>query len=188
MPLELRPAAEAPGLLADPVRRALAEYDPALARTIRVAAIDPGLADTAEFCAAYGVAPEASANCIVVAGRRGETVSYAACVILATTRADVNGMVRGLLGSRKAAFAPMDEAVALTGMEVGGITPIGLPAGWRVLVDARVAEVPEAIIGAGIRAAKIALPGASLCALPGVEVLEGLARDVSRAETVEATR
>lgn len=176
--LELRPAVDAPELLAQPVHRAIAGLDPSQAAGIRVAAIDPALADTAEFCATYGIALDASANCIVVAGRRGDAVTYAACVVLATTRADVNGAVRKLLDARKASFAPMDEATALTGMEYGGITPIGLPEGWRVLVDARVAEVPDAIIGAGIRGAKIALPGRTLCALPGVEVVEGLAREI----------
>ncbi len=178
MPLELRPALAAPELLAEPVHRAIAGLDADLAARIRVAPIDGGLADTAEFCAAYGVGLEASANCIVVAGRRGETVTYAACVVLATTRADVNGAVRKLLGARRASFAPMEEATALTGMEVGGITPLGVPPEWRVLIDSRVREVPDAIIGAGIRAAKIALPGETLCALPGAEVIEGLAGEI----------
>jgi len=176
--LDLRPALDAPELLAEPVRRAIGGLDASLASQIRVAAIDPGLADTAEFCAAYGIAPEASANCIVVAGRRGDEVSYAACVVLATCRADVNGVVRRLLGARKASFAPMDEATAMTGMEYGGITPIGLPDGWRLLVDSRVADVRDAIIGAGIRGAKIRLPGTALGALPGAEVIDGLAREV----------
>ncbi|RGE21152.1 YbaK/EbsC family protein [Leucobacter sp. wl10] len=177
MPLDLLPAADAPDLLGAPVREALTRLDSALTARVRVAAIDPGLADTAAFCDAYGVEPAASANCIVVAGRRGDEVAYAACVVLATTRADVNRTVRKLLGARKASFAPMDEAVALTGMEYGGITPLGLPEGWRILVDSRVRDVPEAIVGAGVRAAKIALPGATLCALPGIEVVEGLAAE-----------
>lgn len=178
MPLNMLPAADAPELLAAPVRDAVALLDPDVSARIRVAEIDAGLADTAAFCKAYGVAPAASANCIVVAGRRGDDVTYAACVVLATTRADVNKTVRKLLEARKASFAPMDEAVALTGMEYGGITPLGLPEGWRILVDSRVRDVPEAIIGAGIRAAKIALPGEALCALPGVELIEGLATEV----------
>lgn len=181
MPLDLRPALGAPELLAAPVTRALAALaasDPALAARIEVAPIDPGLADTVEFCAAYGVTLEASANCIVVAGRRGDVVSYAACVVLATTRADVNGVVRKMLDARKASFAPMEEATALTEMEYGGITPIGLPPEWRILVDSRISRVPDAIVGAGIRAAKISLPGEVLCALPGVEVVEGLAREI----------
>lgn len=178
MQLEFRSALDAPELLAEPVTRAIADLPADRAARIRVAPIDGGLADTAEFCAAYGVGLEASANCIVVAGRRGDAVRYAACVVLATTRADVNGVVRRLLDARRASFAPMDEATALTRMEYGGITPFGVPAEWRVLVDARVREVPEAIIGAGIRAAKIALPGELLCSLPGVEVIEGLAAEV----------
>jgi prolyl-tRNA editing enzyme YbaK/EbsC (Cys-tRNA(Pro) deacylase) len=177
--LDLVPARHAPELLARPTAEALAALPDALAAGIRVAPIDPGLADTAAFCAAYDVSLDASANCIVVAGRRGETTTYAACVILATTRADVNGTVRRMLDARRASFAPAEDAVARTGMEYGGITPLGLPSEWRIFVDARVQQVPEAIIGAGIRAAKIALPGATLCALPGVEVIEGLANDVS---------
>lgn len=178
MPLDLLPAADAPELLAAPVRDAVAGLDPQLSASIRVAGIDADLADTAAFCAAYGVDPAASANCIVVAGRRGDEITYAACVVLATTRADVNKTVRKLLGARKTSFAPMDEAVSLTGMEYGGITPLGLPEAWRVLVDSRVRDVPDAVIGAGIRAAKIALPGETLCALPGVEVIDGLAAEL----------
>ncbi|PRI10104.1 YbaK/EbsC family protein [Leucobacter massiliensis] len=178
MPLNPLPATEAPELLAAPVRDAIARLDPALAARIRVAEIDAELADTAAFCEAYGVALDASANCIVVAGRRGDDVTLAACVVLATTRADVNKTVRKLLDARKASFAPVEETVAVTGMEYGGITPLGLPAGWRVLVDARVPLVPEAIIGAGIRGAKILLPGEVLASLPGVEVVEGLASEI----------
>ena len=173
--LDFVPAADAPELVAAPVTDALRRMDPALSSQIRVAAIDPDLADTAAFCEAYGWAPESGANCIVVVGKRGQTTTYAACVILASTRADVNGVVRTLLDARRASFARMADAVALTGMEYGGITPIGLPADWRVLVDSRVRDVPDTIVGAGIRGAKIALPGAVLCALPGVEVVEGLA-------------
>jgi len=119
-----------------------------------------------------------SANCVVVAGKREGTVRYAACVVLATTRADVNGVVRRQLDVRKASFAPMDDAVDLTGMEYGGITPIGLPASWPILVDARVVETSYVIIGSGVRHSKIALPGAALGLLPNAEVVEGLARPV----------
>lgn len=176
MSLDLRPALDCPQLLAKPVFQALTGIDPALSASVSVAPIDANLADTAAFCEAYEVSLDASANCIVVAGKRGDSVTYAACVVLATTRADVNGVVRKLLGTRKASFAPMEEATSLTGMEYGGITPIGVPTDWRVLVDSRVAEVPQAIIGAGIRGAKIQLPGHVLAALPGVELIEGLAQ------------
>ena len=141
---------------------------------VDVAEIDPQLADTAAFCAAYDVAPEVSANCVVVAGRRGESSTMAACMVLATTRADVNGVVRRRLDARKASFAPMDVAVAETGMEYGGITPVGLPAGWPILVDAAVAAAGDVVIGSGVRRSKLVLPGAALAELPAAEVIEGL--------------
>src|SRR4051812_18088539 len=106
-----------------------------LAPGARVAAINPALADTAAFCEAYDVAPEHSANCVVITGRRRGETRYAAVIVLATMRADVNGVVRHELDVRKCSFAPMDEAVRLTGMEYGGITPIGLPVDWPILVD-----------------------------------------------------
>lgn len=165
------PALERPDLLAEPVRAALAVLDDP---RVLVAEIEPDLADTAAFCAAYGVAPEQSANCVVVAGRRGETTTLAACVVLATTRADVNGLVRRRLEARKASFAPMDTAVRATGMEFGGITPVGLPEGWPVLVDAAVAAQAWVVVGSGLRRSKLVLPGALVAALPGAEAVDGL--------------
>ncbi len=170
------PALDRPDLLAAPVAAALKALDPADAARVGVAEIDPDLADTAAFCAAYGSPVDGSANCVVVAGRRGEAVSHAACLVLASTRADVNGLVRKRIGARKASFAPMDDAVALSGMEYGGITPIGLPEGWPVLVDAAVAAAPAVVIGSGIRGSKLALPGELAARLPGAEVVEGLGR------------
>jgi len=179
--LKLEPALSRLDLLAAPVAAAL-EVWPAEAPIdgdqVLVAPIDADLADTAAFCEAYGIELGASANCVIVAGRRGEMTRYAACVVLATTRADVNGAVRKFLDARKASFAPMDDAVRLTGMEYGGITPIGLPKDWPVLVDARVIAQPHVIIGSGVRHSKIAIAGPALGALPGAEVIEGLAREV----------
>ena len=178
--LKLEPALSRLDLLAAPVAAAV-EASPADAPIdgdqVLVAPIDGDLADTAAFCEAYGVGLEESANCVIVAGRRGEVTRYAACVVLATTRADVNGAVRRLLDARKASFAPMDDAVRLTGMEYGGITPIGLPKDWPVLVDARVIAMPHVVIGSGVRHSKIAIAGPALGALPGAQVIEGLARD-----------
>lgn len=151
---------------------------------VLAAPIDPTLADTAEFCAAYQVGLDASANCVVVAGKRQGVTRYAACVVLATTRADINGVVRRQLDARKVSFAPMAEAVELTGMEYGGITPIGLPAEWPILIDARVLSAPYAIIGSGVRHSKIALPGSALGALPHARVLDDLARPVDPAGSV----
>ena len=179
--LKLEPALSRLDLLAAPVAAAL-EARPVGATDdadqVLVAPIDPDLADTAAFCEAYGVSLDESANCVIVAGRRGDVTRYAACVVLATTRADVNGVVRRHLDARKASFAPMDDAVLLTGMEYGGITPIGLPASWSLLVDSRVVAMPQVIIGSGVRHSKIALAGPALADLPGAEVIEGLARDI----------
>ena len=131
----------------------------------RAAAIDPALADTAAFCQAYDVAPESSANCVIVVGRRGGEARYAAVMVLATMRADVNGVIRKELDVRKCSFAPMNEAVAMTGMEYGGITPVGLPSDWPVLVDEAVIQAGEVVIGSGMRASKLLLPATDLLAL-----------------------
>jgi prolyl-tRNA editing enzyme YbaK/EbsC (Cys-tRNA(Pro) deacylase) len=170
------PALDRPDLLGKPVIAALEALSPADAAMIGVAEIDPDLADTAAFCEAYGSPLDGSANCVVVAGRRGEETRYAACLVLASTRADVNGLVRKRLNARKASFAPMDDAVALTGMEYGGITPIGLPDDWPVLVDTAVAAADAVVIGSGIRGSKLALPGSLAARLARVEIVEGLAR------------
>jgi prolyl-tRNA editing enzyme YbaK/EbsC (Cys-tRNA(Pro) deacylase) len=170
--LQRLPALEHPDLLAAPVHAALARLD--WAGEVLVTPIDPDLADTATFGAAYDVAPERSANCVVVAGRRGERTTLAACVVLATTRADVNGLVRRRLDARKASFAPEAEVVQDSGMEFGGITPIGLPAGWPVLVDEAVLTAGEVIVGSGIRGSKLLLPGGRLTELPTAEVAPGL--------------
>jgi len=172
------PALSRPDLLAPAVAGALQRWPPEVAARVWVAPIDPDLADTAAFCAAYDVRLDQSANCVVVSGKRGGDVRYAGCVVLATTRTDVNGAVRRHLDVRKASFAPMDTAVAETGMEYGGITPIGLPLGWPVLVDALVAGVPQVIIGSGVRRSKIVIAGADLAAMGQAEVLDALARPV----------
>ena len=173
-------ATKRPDLLADPVVEALSGWPGADgAAEVLVAPIDADLADTAAFCAAYDVPLEASANCVVVAGRREGMTRYAACVVLATTRADVNGVVRRHLDVRKASFAPVAEAVELTGMEFGGITPIGLPAQWPVLVDAAVVAMPLVVVGSGVRRSKIVLPGRALAELPAAVVIEGLGQLVA---------
>jgi prolyl-tRNA editing enzyme YbaK/EbsC (Cys-tRNA(Pro) deacylase) len=164
------PAADRPDLLGAPVAAALSS----LAGPAWVAEIDDDLADTAAFTEAYAVPLEASANCVVVAARRAGQTSLVACVVLATTRADVNGLVRRHLGARKASFAPQDVAVAETGMAYGGITPVGLPDGLAILVDAAVEKAGPVVIGSGTRGSKLAVDGSVLAALPGAEVLEGL--------------
>ncbi|SFK01798.1 YbaK/EbsC family protein [Cellulomonas sp. KH9] len=176
-------AVDRPDLLAASTHAAVSGWavvDPAVADAVLVAAIDPDLADTAAMTDAYGLPLSASVNCVLVAGRRAGEERTAACLVRATTRADVNNAVKRLLDVRKASFLPMDRATAESGMEYGGITPLGLPAGYRVLADAGVAaDDPDAagtvIIGSGVRRSKIALPGALLVRAPGVEVVDGLA-------------
>jgi prolyl-tRNA editing enzyme YbaK/EbsC (Cys-tRNA(Pro) deacylase) len=171
------PALERRDLLAESVASALADLaDKLPAEDVGVAEIDPEVADTATFCERYHVAPEESANCVVVAGRRDGQTRLAACLVLASTRADVNGLVRRELDVRKASFAPMETAVELTGMEYGGITPIGLPADWPVFIDEAVATAPRVIIGSGLRRSKLTLPGATAARLPGAVILAGLGR------------
>ncbi|MGW3951679.1 YbaK/EbsC family protein [Streptomyces sp. NPDC004752] len=136
---------------------------------------EPEWADTAVFVEHYGrELLEQSANCVVVAGKRGGETTLAACVVLSTTRVDVNGVVRRQLGARKASFASMDTATGETGMEYGGITPVGLPADWPLLVDSAVVDLPYVLVGSGRRRGKLLVPGKAFAELPGAVVLDGL--------------
>ncbi|MDJ0770698.1 MAG: YbaK/EbsC family protein [Ilumatobacter sp.] len=136
---------------------------------------DPELADTAAFCETYGYGLDQSANAIVVVGKSEPRV-YAACLVLATTRLDVNGVVRKRFGVKKASFASADETAAMTGMQIGGVTPFGLPAGLPLWIDARIMDVPDVIVGGGSRDRKLLVPPSALAALPGAEVIEDLAK------------
>ncbi|MEW1775369.1 YbaK/EbsC family protein [Streptomyces sp. NPDC086777] len=136
---------------------------------------DPQWADTAVFVEHYGHdLLDRSANCVVVAGKRGGETTLAACLVLSTTKVDVNGVVRRQLGARKASFASTDTATGATGMEYGGITPIGLPRDWPVLVDPAVVDLPYVLVGSGRRRGKLLVPGKAFADLPGAVVLPGL--------------
>ncbi|MDX6294756.1 MAG: hypothetical protein QOH50_3831 [Kribbellaceae bacterium] len=163
--LDWQPASNHPELLAEPVRAALGDL------RAYAAAIDPGLADTAAFCAEYDVPMAASANCVIVHGKRAGDSTYAAVMVLATHRADVNGVIRKHLGVRKISFAAQDDAVNSTGMEYGGITPIGVPADWPVLVDEAIAQAGLVVIGSGLRASKILIDGTELSKLSTATIL-----------------
>lgn len=147
---------------------------------VGVAEIDPALSDTPAFCAQYKVGMHQGANCVVLEAKRGDKTWFAACVVLATTRADINGLARRTLDARKVSFAPMEQAIAQTGMEYGGITPVGLPSDWTILIDKAVADSEYVIIGSGLRKSKLAVPGSFLAGLPNVQVLEGLGRVVGQ--------
>ena len=158
-------ADEHPELLGAPVLEALKGN-----ADVRVAEIDPESADTAQFCERYGMPLATSANCVVVATKRGGQVSCAACVVLATDRVDVNGTVRRHLvrerpPSHRWTRPPVRPAWST------GITPLGLPSGWPVLVDTAVVDTPEVVVGSGLRRSKLLVPGKLLSELPGAEVI-----------------
>lgn len=171
--LTVEPALDRLDQVADPVASSLSGLP--LAETAGVAEIDPSFSDTAALCEFYGTPLSASANCVVVRGKRAGEVRYAACVALATTRINVNSVVKETLDVRKISFAPADEAVELSGMEFGAITPIGLPKGWALLLDSAVAAAPELIIGSGVRASKLFVSGDLLASLPMAETINNLA-------------
>jgi prolyl-tRNA editing enzyme YbaK/EbsC (Cys-tRNA(Pro) deacylase) len=143
--------------------------------TVDVVVIDPDLADTAAFCAHYGYPLETSANCILVASRDDEPV-VAANLVLATTDLDVNRRVRKLLGVRKLSFAPADLVTRLTGMQIGGVTPFGLPDDLPLHLDTRIRDCDAVIVGGGSRRLKLEVAPAALAALPNAVWVEDLAR------------
>ena len=152
------------------VRESLAD----LSVEFEVMACDPALADTAAFVEAYGVPLERSANTILVASKGAEP-TYVACVLLATTSLDVNTVVRREMGVRKASFARAEPVRDLTGMEIGGVTPFGLPPEIPVLVDARVMEPVWVVLGGGNRSSKLKVAPAALNALASVRIIPALA-------------
>jgi prolyl-tRNA editing enzyme YbaK/EbsC (Cys-tRNA(Pro) deacylase) len=162
----------------DPIEARVRAVAGALATPgVEVVDCDPALADTADFCAAYGYAMEDSANAIVVIGK-AEPPVYACCLVLATTRLDVNRTVRRRLGTRKASFAPPAVTAELTGMTMGGVTPFALPTGLPLWIDAAVMDRPRVVVGGGSRAAKVVGPPAMLLEVPGAEVVAALAQPV----------
>jgi prolyl-tRNA editing enzyme YbaK/EbsC (Cys-tRNA(Pro) deacylase) len=193
--LEFLPVEEHLDLVASPVAKAIETLEGA--DQIGVTEIDATVSDTASFCEKYQIGPELAANCVIIEGKFGEERKYIACIVLATTRIDVNGKVREVTGAKKASFAKMEDAVResgmpgsessimqkkrsiellLPGMEYGAITPIGLPVSWPILIDAAVAASNYVIIGSGFRKSKLALPGKVLASLPNAQVVEGLGR------------
>lgn len=157
------------GLVGKPTRKTIEKnkYE-----NILVAEIDPNLSDTAAFCDKYAISSEHAVNCVIVEAKRGDKIWYAACMIPAPVRADINGIVRRELDARKISFAPMETAVTLSGMEYGAITPIGLPEDWPILVDEGAANLDQAIIGAGVRSSKLLVKGSLLAALPNAKVMQ----------------
>ena len=176
-----QPALERTDLLAHPVAAALKALGGSpegarLARRAQVVQIDPRYSDTGALNERYRLDPAATGNCVLVAGKRAGEQRVAACVVRATDFADVNHVVKRLIDVHKASasFLPVERAVEMSGMEYGGITPVGLPGDWRLLIDAAVAGRDTVLIGSGVRRSKLLVPGALLAALPGAEVIRGL--------------
>jgi prolyl-tRNA editing enzyme YbaK/EbsC (Cys-tRNA(Pro) deacylase) len=164
-------------LLAPKVAAAIDAWDGAGSPDdILVAEIDPDLADTRAFCEYYQVSLDRSANCVILAARREGRSWFAACVVLATTRADVNGIAKRHLGASKISFAGMEAATQASRMEYGGITPIGLPPDWPLMVDERVPALDRVIVGSGLRRSKLVVPGRLIAQMPNAAVLASLGR------------
>jgi prolyl-tRNA editing enzyme YbaK/EbsC (Cys-tRNA(Pro) deacylase) len=155
-------------LVAAPVQRSIQENN--LFEAVFVAKIDPALADTASFCAHYNISPSIGTSCLVLEAKRGDRVWYAACLILATHMADVNGAIRKQLDARKVSFAPKQTALALTSMEYGGVTPIGLPKDWPLLIDTAIMQHETVVAGGGIRGSKLAIKTSCFKAMPSTVI------------------
>lgn len=178
-----RPALEHRDLLAPATYARIDQWvaqDPTVRDQILVCTIDPELSDTAVMSEHYAIPMHASVNCVLVAGKREGNERTAAIAVRATTRADINGAIKKMLDVRKASFIPMDRAVTESGMQYGGITPIGLPPTWRFVMDQGALD-GWIVIGSGIRDSKIAIPGALLAALTGAEIIPGLGKEVTPA-------
>lgn len=158
-------------LLAKPVQDKLGLGD------FLVAEINPNFSDTTEFCAKYEMSPKQAANCLVIEAVRGNEIKYAACLVPGNTRADLNKRVRKYLNVRRVSLAQRDFVVNSTGMEYGGITIIGLPSDWPILIDKSLLSIPNLIIGSGLRNSKLLVSGQFLEKLPNVTILEGLIID-----------
>jgi prolyl-tRNA editing enzyme YbaK/EbsC (Cys-tRNA(Pro) deacylase) len=166
------PASTRTDLLAPPTLAALKAAD--LLDLVGVVEIDPAVSDTATTQEVFGLSMDTLANCVIVGGKREGTERIAACLILATGRADINNMVKRSLDVRKASFLPLERAIELTGMEYGGITPVGLPGNWPILIDRRVVDTEVVVIGSGLRRSKILLPGQVVSRLAGAQVIDDL--------------
>jgi prolyl-tRNA editing enzyme YbaK/EbsC (Cys-tRNA(Pro) deacylase) len=175
--LETVPVSEHPELVAPAVWAAIEALG--LSEAVGVVEIDPELSDTAATQEAYGLDARTLVNCVVVTGKREGETRTAACLIPAHTRANINGLVKRRLDVRKASFMPREFAVEQTGMEFGGITPIGLPADWPVLVDGRIRHTPVVIIGSGIRKSKLLVAGDLFSRLPTAEIIDDLGREIT---------
>jgi prolyl-tRNA editing enzyme YbaK/EbsC (Cys-tRNA(Pro) deacylase) len=177
--LHFEPAINRPDLLPPSINELLKNWRGSTpVEEILVAPIDPEYADSAKFCEHYGIDPKDGANCVVAVATRGENRTFAACLIPVNCRADLNNVARKALSARRVSFAPLDEVIEETGMEYGGITPIGLPESYPVLIDSRIAAMQRLIVGGGFRKSKLSVPGKVLAELPNAQIIEGLGKEI----------
>ena len=176
--LHFEPAVNRPDLLPPGIIRLLKNWQGSNpVEDIWVTPIDPQYADSAKFCEHYGVDPQEGANCVIAVATRGENRTFAACLIPVSCRADLNNAARRALGARRVSFAPLDEVLRETGMEYGGITPIGLPESYPILIDSRIAAMERLVVGGGFRKSKLSVPGKILSELPNAVIVENLGKE-----------
>lgn len=179
-PLQFTPAIDRPDLLPASINDLLKNWPGTISvAEILVTPIDPDFAGSSEFCEKYGVDPKDGANCVIVEAVRGSSRTFAACLVPVNCRADLNNVARKTLNAKRVSFAPLDEVLAATGMEYGGITPIGLPAEYKILIDSRIAVMDRLIVGGGYRRSKLSVPGKALAELANATVVEDLGKEIS---------
>ena len=175
--LKILPALDQLDQVSLPTKKFLSENQN-IAKDVSVAVIDPNFSDTANFCSHYEVPTSQTVNCVIVEATRADRKWLVACLVLGTTRVDVNGLVRKHLGARKVSFAAMDTAVKESGMEYGGITAVGLPETSPILIDSKIAALDAVVLGSGVRGSKLVTSGKTLAQLPNAVLLENLGREV----------
>jgi prolyl-tRNA editing enzyme YbaK/EbsC (Cys-tRNA(Pro) deacylase) len=177
--LHFEPAVKRPDLVPESINKLLQNWHGSTpVENIWVTPINPEFADSATFCEKYGVDPGSGANCVIIEAVRGENRRFAACLVPVSCRADINKTARKTLDARRVSFALLDEVLQATGMEYGGITPIGLPKNYAILVDSRIIAMDRLIIGGGYRKSKLSVPGKVLGELPEAIVIEGLGVEI----------
>lgn len=177
--LQFEPAINRPDLLPNSVNESLKDWDGSTPIIdIWVTPINPDFAGSAEFGEQYGVDPKKGANCVIIEAVRGEKRTLAACLIPVSCKADLNKTARKTLDARRVSFAPLEEVLEKTGMEYGGVTPIGLPSDFKILIDSRITAMDRLIVGGGYRKSKISVPGKALAELPNAVVVENLGQRI----------
>lgn len=178
--LQFEPAVNRPDLLPESVNLLLKQWQGTIpVEDIWATPINPEYADSAQFCEQYGVNPHDGANCVIVEAVRGEHRTLAACLIPVSCKADLNKTARKTLDARRVSFAPLDEVLEKTNMEYGGVTPIGLPNDFQILIDSRIVAIKRLIVGGGYRKSKLSVPGKALAELPNALVIENLGIEIN---------